>query len=148
MVPSVHDDSGYELRLVNDWDVHEIADLYREGKWWDESWDSRHINRLIEGSFLFAVAVDRATGRAIGMGRVISDGVSDGYIQDLVVRSEARHRGIGRAILHFLVEKCRIAHLGWVGCIAEPGTDEFYLAAGFEPMDGYVPLILKKESPC
>lgn len=144
----VHEDFLYELRLVNEWDVNEIADLYREGNWWNESWDPCHIQRLIEGSFLFALAVDATTGQAIGMGRVISDGVSDGYIQDLVVRSDARHRGIGHAILLFLIENCLVAHLGWVGCIAEPGTDEFYLAAGFEPMEGYVPLLLKKELLC
>ncbi len=53
------------------------------------------LPRLIRGSFLFAVAVDRKTGHAVGMGRVISDGVSDGYIQDLVVLPEYRKTGIG-----------------------------------------------------
>ena len=78
------------IRLVQSWDEVEIADLYRAGGWWKEEYSLKDLPRLIRGSFLFAVAVDSKTGRAIGMGRVISDGVSDGYIQDLVVFPEYR----------------------------------------------------------
>jgi aralkylamine N-acetyltransferase len=80
------------VQLVHSWDKIEIANLYRAGGWWKEEYDPDELPRLIQGSFLFAVAVDKKTGRAIGMGRVISDGVSDGYIQDLVVLPENGNR--------------------------------------------------------
>ena len=51
------------------------------------------INDLIRGSFLFAVAIDISTGRAVGMGRVISDGIADAYIQDLVVLRRLEETG-------------------------------------------------------
>ena len=79
-----------QSRLVQAWDGNEIANLYRAGGWWKEEYDPKELSRLILGSFLFVVAADLKTGRAVGMGRVIADGVSDGYIQDLVVLPEYR----------------------------------------------------------
>jgi len=69
--------------------------LYRAGGWWKDEYDPAEIPGLIRGSFAFAVAVEEESGRAVGMGRVISDGVSDAYIQDLVVLPEYRSRNVG-----------------------------------------------------
>ena len=75
------EEEGIEVRLVDVWDVETIADLYRAGGWWNERWDPADLTALIEGSFAFVVAVDRTTGKAVGMGRVISDRCSDGYVR-------------------------------------------------------------------
>lgn len=140
---TVEDDIA--IQLVLSWDVVEIANLYRAGGWWKEEYDQRELPRLIRGSFLFAVAVDRKTGHAVGMGRVISDGVSDGYIQDLVVLPEYRKTGIGTQIVSTLVKKCVERGISWIGLIAEPDTEKFYLPFGFHPMEGHVPLIFRSD---
>jgi GNAT superfamily N-acetyltransferase len=133
------------IQLVHDWDEVEIANLYRAGGWWKEEYDQKELPRLIRGSFLFAVAVDRKTGHAVGMGRVISDGVSDGYIQDLVVLPEYRKTGIGAQIVATLVKKCLEQGISWIGLIAEPDTEKFYLPFGFHPMEGHVPLKFRSD---
>jgi ribosomal protein S18 acetylase RimI-like enzyme len=133
------------IQLVQTWNVGEIANLYRAGGWWKEEYDQRELPRLIRGSFLFAVAVDRKTGHAVGMGRVISDGVSDGYIQDLVVLPEYRKTGIGAQIVSILVKKCVERGISWIGLIAEPDTEKFYLPFGFHPMEGHVPLKFRSD---
>jgi GNAT superfamily N-acetyltransferase len=133
------------IQLVQTWNEGEIANLYRAGGWWKEEYDQRELPRLIRGSFLFAVAVDRKTGHAVGMGRVISDGVSDGYIQDLVVLPEYRKTGIGAQIVSTLVKKCVERGISWIGLIAEPDTEKFYLPFGFHPMEGHVPLIFRSD---
>jgi GNAT superfamily N-acetyltransferase len=129
------------VQLVHGWDEYEIADLYRAGGWWKEEYDPMELRNLIHGSFLFAVAVDPKKGCAIGMGRVISDGVSDGYIQDLVVMPEYRGTGIGARIVSKLVKKCLEMGVSWIGLIAEPGTEKFYMSLGFSPMDRHIPLL-------
>lgn len=131
------------VQLVHSWDNLEIADLYRAGGWWKEEYNPDDLPRLVQGSFLFAVAVDEKTGRAIGMGRIISDGVSDGYIQDLVVLPEFRKTGIGSEIVSTLVKKCVELGIIWIGLIAEPDTEKFYLPLGFHPMNGHTPLIFR-----
>ena len=133
------------VQLVRSWDNNEIADLYRAGGWWKEEYDPAALGSLISGSFLFAVAVDKKTGTAIGMGRVISDGVSDGYIQDLVVLPDYRKSGIGREMVSALVDRCLQSGITWIALIAEPDTEKFYFPIGFVPMQGYVPLIFRGE---
>jgi len=133
------------VQLVQAWDGNEIANLYRAGGWWKEEYDPKELSRLILGSFLFVVAADLKTGRAVGMGRVIADGVSDGYIQDLVVLPEYRKTGIGARIVSILVKKCVERGISWIGLIAEPGTENFYLPFGFHPLEGHTPLIFRSD---
>jgi ribosomal protein S18 acetylase RimI-like enzyme len=133
------------VRLVQAWDEDEIADLYRAGGWWKEEYRVEEIRHLIHGSFLFAVSTDEKTGRAVGMGRVLSDGVSDGYIQDLVVLPEYRKKGLGSQIVSELVKKCREKGLTWIGIIAEPDSSVFYSLLGFQKMENYVPMIYRGE---
>jgi aralkylamine N-acetyltransferase len=133
------------IQLVQAWDGNEIANLYRAGGWWKEEYDPRELSRLILGSFLFVVAADLKTGRAVGMGRVIADGVSDGYIQDLVVLPEYRKTGIGARIVSILVKKSVERGISWIGLIAEPGTENFYLPFGFHPLEGHTPLIFRSD---
>ncbi len=133
------------VQLVQAWDGDEIANLYRAGGWWKEEYDPKELSRLILGSFLFVVAADLKTGRAVGMGRVIADGVSDGYIQDLVVLPEYRKTGIGARIVSILVKKCVERGISWIGLIAEPGTENFYLPFGFHPLEGHTPLIFRSD---
>jgi len=134
------------VRLVHSWAEEEIADLYRAGGWWKEEYKPEDLRPLIRGSFAFVVASDTKTGRAIGMGRVISDGVSDGYIQDLVVLPRYRKTGIGRQIVSALVARCLQSGITWIGLIAEPETEEFYQPLGFSPMKGHVPLLYRGET--
>jgi aralkylamine N-acetyltransferase len=130
-----------EIMIVSAWDVDEIVRLYQAGGWWKDSYDKQGITPLIKGSFAFAVAVDKRTSKPVGMGRVISDGVSDGYIQDLVVLPEYRKNGIGNRIVSKLVETCTAKGLGWIGLIAEPGSENFYRSLGFNVMPGHIPMI-------
>jgi ribosomal protein S18 acetylase RimI-like enzyme len=114
-----------------------VVALYEEGGWWHESAAARAaIAPMIRGSFCFLVAKD-AAGALVGMGRVISDGASDAYIQDVVVRRELRGRGIGGELVSRLAACCRAAGIGWVGLVAEPGTQGFYRPLGFAPRPGF-----------
>ncbi|MDQ1261592.1 MAG: aralkylamine N-acetyltransferase [Euryarchaeota archaeon] len=137
-------DNSIRVDLVRFWHEEEIVDLYRAAGWWKEEMDASRINDLIQGSFLFAVAIDISTGRAVGMGRVISDGIADAYIQDLVVQGDKRSWGVGTMILAKLLEECRILKITWIGLIAEPGKEDFYRSLGFVPMPGHVPMLYRE----
>jgi aralkylamine N-acetyltransferase len=113
-----------------------IVDLYKAGGWWHEVPGWREvIPAMIRGSFAFLVAREPG-GRLVGMGRVISDGVSDSYIQDVVVLRELRGQGVGREIVRRLTERCLEAGITWIGLVAEPGTQDFYQLLGFHPVAG------------
>lgn len=139
-LPELEDSDEVTIRTVDSWKVNEIADLYREGGWWHEEWRAGDLTPMITGSFRFAIAIHNLTGRAVGMGRLISDGVSDAYLQDLVVASDYRKRGLGRRLVRHLLREAKSAGITWIGCIAEPGTVLFYREEGFLVLDNYIPM--------
>jgi len=121
----------------------ELIDLYKEGGWWNENISERsNLPILIKNSFCFMV-VKNLEGKIVGMGRVISDGVSDGYIQDVIVSKLYRNKGIGKELVLKLRDHCLSKGLTWIGLIAEPGTKEFYVKQGFHEMVDYKPMLLK-----
>jgi len=134
------------VMVVDSWDEEEIAALYKAGGWWKEEYNPEDLHHLIRGSFVFAVATDTKTGRAIGMGRIIADGVSDVYVQDLVVLPRYRKSGVGKQIVTTLVNRCLQSGITWIGLIAEPDTEKFYLPLGFHPMERHVPLLFRSDS--
>jgi len=127
---------GIRYEFVTELPAEAVVALYREGGWWDERWSRKAIPAMIRGSFACLVARD-AAGAAVGMGRAISDGASDAYIQDVVVRRDLRGRGIGAEIVRRLTAHCRSRGLDWIGLVAEPGTQAFYERLGFHARPGY-----------
>jgi len=139
------EENEIEIRLVTSWQVNDIVELYKAGGWWKDTYDKTGIPALIHGSFVFAVAIDKKTGRTIGMGRVISDGASDAYIQDLVVLPLYRGKHIGKQIVQCLVDYCLSKGIVWIGLIAEPGSSQFYASLGFTIMNQHIPMRYTKE---
>ncbi len=133
-----------EYETVTSAPTEEIAELYKSAGWWEESLEARAvIPAMIRGSFCFMVA--RALdGHIVGMGRVISDGCSDAYIQDVTVLNSHRGQGIGRELIRRLTQYCVERRIGWVGLVAEPGTQAYYEDLGFGPLVNYQPMLYGK----
>jgi aralkylamine N-acetyltransferase len=134
-----------DVKLVKTWLIDDIVNLYKVGGWWKETYDPQGIPSLIAASFAFAVAVDTTIGKAVGMGRVLSDGISDAYIQDLVVIPEYRSQGVGKNLTQALIDHCLSKGVTWIALIAEPGSQEFYTEIGFTVMDRHTPMRYTKE---
>lgn len=125
--------------------ISQIEDLYRAEEWWQATDDAspQLISRLIAGSHCFVAAFDGE--EIVGMGRVISDGVSDAYIQDLTVRRDRRHQGIGRQILQALLTRLHDDGVRWIGLIAELGSYDLYRQAGFSEMPDALPMLMNRK---
>jgi len=134
-----------DIKFVDNWSNEDIVALYKSAGWWKESYDPSAIKQLIKGSFAFVVAVDSRSGKAVGMGRIISDRISDAYIQDLVVLSEHRGKGIGKQLVNALLDRCLSKGMIWIGLISEPGQDGFYSSLGFKTMNNHIPMIYQTE---
>jgi aralkylamine N-acetyltransferase len=98
------------------------------------------FKRIIEQTFCFVAAY--YDGHIIGMGRAISDGTSDAYIQDVAVLKKYRGQGLGKQIINKILDHLKgIPTLRWIGLIAEPGTTPFYEGLGFKEMKDYRPML-------
>ncbi len=111
-----------------------IIDLYREAGWWSGlAWETPElVRRIVAGSHCFVLAWEGET--IIGMGRAISDGASDAYLQDVTVRSEFRNQGVGSRIVREILWRLRTDGLQWVGLVAGGNSHPFYRRLGFEEM--------------
>jgi ribosomal protein S18 acetylase RimI-like enzyme len=133
-----------EYEAVGTAPIEEIVALYESAGWWQESPEARAvIPSMIRGSHCFMVARS-LEGRIIGMARVISDGFSDAYIQDVTVLKDYRGRGLGRELVRRLTRFCVDRKIAWIGLVAEPGTQKIYEELGYGPLAGYQPMLYGK----
>ena len=134
-----------ELNIVKKADTAQLLALYRHAGWWDTAESPRHtevIAAIVANSFCFVTA--SIGDKLIGMGRSISDGVSDAYIQDVMVHTDYRGNGIGKDIIRTLVTFLQKHELQWIGLISEPGYERFYQSLGFDTMPKYTPFLFKQ----
>jgi ribosomal protein S18 acetylase RimI-like enzyme len=131
---------GKELRIevVKTARTESIVDLYQDAGWWEEGWNQEVIPAMVANSFRFVGLFDG--DELVGMGRALSDGVSDAYIQDIVVRTDYRGLGWGMRIVNRLVCELRDAGIDWIGLIGQPGTKSFYEKLGFNEMPQFIPM--------
>lgn len=128
---------------IPDASIDQIITLYRQAGWWKSpNAEREHVRRMITGSHCFLIAMEN--DELVGMGRIISDGESDAYIQDVTVKTTCRKKGIGTQIVKHLVKRIEADGLKWIGLIAERNTHAFYERIGFKKMPNSIPML--KES--
>lgn len=124
-------------------EIARLTDLYRLARWWTDPDDNPEaVAGIVRGSHCFLVA--RKETAIVGMGRAISDRISDAYIQDVTVDPAFRGQGIGSRIVSELVTRLEADGIGWIGLIAERKTHPFYQPLGFSPMADSVPMLKTK----
>ena len=121
-------------------EIARLTELYRLAGWWTDAADNPSaVAGIVGGSHCFLVA--RQADTIVGMGRAISDRISDAYIQDVTVDPAFRGQGIGSRMVTELVARLEIDGIGWIGLIAERKTHPFYRPLGFSPMADSVPML-------
>jgi len=134
-----------DYKIVKETDTKAILGLYLQAGWWQSGDKDEHLNiiaKIVANSFCFVIAtVDH---KIVGMGRAISDGISDAYIQDVTVQKDFRGQGIGKGIMRTLVNFLKEQNLKWIGLISEPGYENFYAGLGFKVMTSYTPFLLSE----
>lgn len=111
----------------------ETIALYEAVGWTAYTADPDALLRSVARSHLVLTVRD-ADGTLIGLARTVSDGATVCYVQDLLVRPDRQHAGIGRALL----DAVRRAYAGCRQLVLVTDRDgplDFYRAAGFTPLD-------------
>lgn len=129
-----------ETKIIGDFTpamLPRIMRLYRQAGWvGEQDTGEAWLLPALRGSAAVAVAAEG--NNIIGIGRAISDGVSDAYIQDVAVDENHRRRGIGRKIIDTLAEELLSRGIDWIALVGEPGTEKFYeKLSGWEKKPGY-----------
>jgi ribosomal protein S18 acetylase RimI-like enzyme len=125
---TVWDAAAVAVRIDNslegiDW-AQAKADLAADG------FDNGRSPEALERSFAAAqhVVFARDGDHVVGMARLLSDGVCNAYLVDVWTASSHRRRGVGSAMVRYLLEQVPGQHVG----LQTDAAEEFYESLGFE----------------
>lgn len=117
----------------------EALALYGAVGWSAYTEDPQTLGRALAGSTRVVTA--REGGRLVGLARVISDGASIAYLQDVLVDPGSRRAGIGRELVRAVFAPFAAVRQHVLLTDAEPGQRAFYESLGMtEAHDEHPPL--------
>lgn len=99
-------------------------------------WEGRFekFKKKLENTY-FCVACF-AGDTLVGYVDVVSDGIDDAYIRDLVVHPDYQRRGIGSKLLDMVVKHIKSNGIKTVNVLFEQHLKEFYRKANFKIVSG------------
>lgn len=127
---------------ITDWtsgnhSATELVELYDAVGWSAYTRDADALwNGLVHS---LRVVTARSGGRLVGLARVIGDGFTICYLQDVLVHPEAQRAGVGRALVEAAFAPFDEVRQHVLITDEEPGQKAFYEALGFSQLGAGVP---------
>ncbi|MFN3193082.1 MAG: GNAT family N-acetyltransferase [Aureliella sp.] len=112
-------------------DIHLIHD-FLSNSYWAQGIERNQVEDSIAGSLCFGVYCGE---RQIGFARVITDGVTFGYLADVFVVEPYRNQGVGRLLTQNIVEHPRLRELRRL-LLFTVDAHHLYAKFGFVPVEG------------
>ena len=109
--------------------VNDLADL-RESVGWSRM-EKEYNNPLLTSYYHIAVYEKEAL---IGYIDCVSNGVTDAYIQDLMVHPDYQRRGIGTELMTIMINYLKQKHIYMISVVFEEKLKPFYEKFGFFSM--------------
>ena len=106
--------------------VKELADL-RESVGWNRM-EKEYKNPLLTSYYHIAVYEKEVL---IGYIECVSNGVTDAYIQDLMVHPDYQRRGIGTELMTIMINYLKQKHIYMISVVFEENLKPFYEKFGF-----------------
>lgn len=109
--------------------VKALADL-REAVGWNRM-ENEYKNPLMTSYYHIAAYEDN---KLIGYIDCVSNGVTDAYIQDLMVCPDHQGKGVGTELMNKMIEQLKEKHIYMISVVYEEGLKPFYERFGFYNM--------------
>lgn len=110
-----------------------LVSLYSDAGWKAYTSQPEILKQAIQNSFYVLTAWENET--LVGLIRVVGDGLTIAYIQDILVLRAYKRKGIGRMLMTSTLEKIRNIRQKVLLTDDNPETRGFYEALGFRPCD-------------
>jgi GNAT superfamily N-acetyltransferase len=122
-------DDDVQVRAERSPDLAEVLALYRAVGWTRYTDDPATLAAALDGSTRVVVA--RSRGRLVGLARVVSDGASVAYLQDVLVEPAQQRGGVGQALVRAALDPYARVRQKVLLTDDEPGQRAFYESLGF-----------------
>ena len=121
-----------EIRAYTEYNEAEILGLYASVGWTAYTDDPAALRNGFANSLLTLAAYEEAA--LAGLIRVVGDGHTIVFVQDILVRPQFQRRGIGSALLHAVLN--RYAGVRQIELLTDdtPETAAFYRSMGFREL--------------
>lgn len=122
-----------EIKAYIAGEEQELLDLYTSVGWTAYTDDPAALEEGVRNSLLTLGAYEGM--ELVGLIRVVGDGQTIVYIQDILVKPEHQRKGIGTALIRAVLE--RFNHVRQIILTTDntPKTVSFYRAMGFAELD-------------
>lgn len=117
------------LREMTEFDLREILPLYAAVGWTNYTDWPEMLEKALRHSLWVLGAYDG--GKLVGLLRAVGDGFSVVLLQDILVLPEYQRQGIGRALMHALMENYPEVYQMELFTDDTPKTAAFYESLGF-----------------
>jgi GNAT superfamily N-acetyltransferase len=82
--------------------------------YWGRFRDRAKVMRQLDGAWRVVAAYRTSDGAMIGYARAVSDGEAQAYLADVFVVEDARGLGVGKALVHAMIEKGPGPYFRWM----------------------------------
>lgn len=133
--PGVSDRLGTQSRVFfstdRNIDLYELEELCDSVGWARRP--LRKVRKALEHSFLVVSMweVRGARKRLIGFARATSDYAFNATVWDVAIRPEFQGKGLGKALMSYLISKLRREDISNITLFADPQVVNFYRGLGF-----------------
>lgn len=126
------EDTDMEIRAYTQYNESEILGLYASVGWTAYTDDPAALRNGFANSLLTLAAYEEAA--LAGLIRVVGDGHTIVFVQDILVRPQFQRLGIGSALLHAVLN--RYANVRQIELVTDdtPKTMAFYRSMGFQEL--------------
>lgn len=111
-------------------ETNELIELYQSVDWSAYTSKQTLMAQLLPNSLFYRLV--RYNGKLVGLIRVVGDGVSIVYVQDLLVHPNYQGRGLGKALLSYVLDKYKTVRQMVLLTDDLESTRKFYEACGLQ----------------
>ena len=118
--------------LVN---INDVLHLYQAVGWTNYTNQPQMLEKALSNSLAIYLALDG--GAVVGLVRLVGDGFSSVFVQDLIVLPSYQRQGIGSALMKKALEDYKDAYQVQLVTEHTEKTLGFYRSLGFETLSTY-----------
>ena len=115
--------------------LEDVLHLYQAVGWTNYTHQSEMLEQALSHSLVIYVALDGDA--VVGLIRLIGDGFSSIFVQDLIVLPSYQRQGIGSSLMKEALEDYKDAYQVQLVTDQTERTLEFYRSMGFETLSTY-----------
>lgn len=127
--------NGIEIKRDVIPQIEKLAELYNDVGWYNYTANLVKLKKAFEQS-LSIVSVWKEE-ELIGLVRVVGDGLTIIYIQDLLIKNRYQRQGMGSLLMKEVVDQFKDVRQKVLMTDDEPNTVAFYKKCGFTTTDTY-----------